>query len=222
MKEKATEMRNLVQQLRRYLELGVERVELSAGPPFVKVIFSVQGLLRLAEGREQVANLLATCFVRRRVFWIDIRREDPKWVVKSLVEVESDLDQRMAELATSRDLALTELTKAVREWGTATSHVRKALERELREINDEKATTPGYDTAGMDRRTVVGEALVSLRQRVYPWVYTLASFLPEDDETRQHVQRNLFSGLDEVPAEITHGSIPEFVGTPPVNPQRRD
>ena len=203
-------MRDLTKPLRRYLGVAVRDVKLKAEPPFAEVTLSVDGLLSLIRDRASVASLIDDCFVRRRVFWQDVRGENPEAVRQSLAEVEFALAERTSHLVSSNDIAVTELAKFSRAWGSATALVRKDLETSLRDIADEKESTPGYDSAGDDRRTVVGEALVGLRQRVYPLVYALISFLPDDDPVKADAEPKLMSGLDFVRADIVEGSIPEL------------
>ena len=204
-------MRNLIKSLTRLLNVAVKDIGLTAEPPFVTVTFSIAELRSLIQEPQCISEVLAKCFVRRRVFWEDIRKESIEGVVKSLVEVESELDWWTTKLAASSDLSVVALTKFVRSWSTATSLVRKELGDRLRDIDDEKSSVPGYDSANEDRHTEVHNALVALRRRVYPLVSALVAFLPDDDPTKDDAQSRLDSGLSLVPdAAIQRGCIPVF------------
>ena len=196
--------------LRLLKDASVVKIEVSAGPPFVKLIFDKAELSALLQGQSQVSEVVARCFVRRRVFWEDIRKENREAVVESLAAVESQLDEWSANLSSATDASAVALAKCVRAWATGASLVRRELVDRLRDIDEEKSSTPGYDWANEDRHAAVHSALVSLRQRIYPLVTLLIGFLGDDDPTKSEAQRYLDIGLNLVPdAAIQRACIPD-------------
>ena len=123
----------------------------------------------------------------------------PEGVKKSLAEVESGLDDQAIALASNTDASVVALAKCVRAWTTATSLVHKQLVDSLRDIDEEKALTLGYDSADDDRRAAVRDALKALRRRIYPLVSLLVAFLDDDDPTKNEAQQCLDSGLNVIP-----------------------
>jgi hypothetical protein len=196
--------------LRLLKDTSVSKIEVSASPPFAKLTFDKADLSALLQGQSQISEVVARCFVRRRVFWEDIRKEDKEAVVKSLAEVESQLDDWSARLSSAADAPAVALAKFVRAWATGASLVRKQLVDRLRDIDEEKSATLGYDWANEDRYEAVNDALVALRQRVYPLVTLLIGFLGDDDPTKAEAQDYLDLGLNLVPdAAIQRGCIPD-------------
>lgn len=130
--------------------------------------------------------------------------------MKSLTEVEGQLDEWSAKLSSGVDASVVALGKFVRAWATGASLVRKDLADRLRDIDDEKASTPGYDWANEDREAAVHDALVALRQRIYPLVTLLIAFMADDDPTKAEAQGFLDRGLNLVPdATLQRGCIPD-------------
>ena len=196
--------------LRLLKDTSVSKIEVSASPPFVKLTFDKAELSALLQGQSQISEVVARCFVRRRVFWEDIRKEDREAVVKSLAEVESQLDEWSARLSSAADASAVALARFVRAWATGAFLVRKQLVDRLRDIDEEKSSTPGYDWANEDRDEAVNDALVALRQRVYPLVTLLIGFLGDDDPTKAEAQGYLDRGMNLVPdAAIQRGCIPD-------------
>jgi hypothetical protein len=196
--------------LRLLRDSSVSKIEISAGPPFAKMIFDKAELQALLQGQSRIADLVAQCFVRRRVFWQDIAAEDPTYVLESLEQVESELNQLASQLSASTEQSVLTLARFVRSWATASSLVRKELRDTLSDIAQEKALVLGYDSAGEDRQTALQVALVALRQRVYPLVTILVAFLSDEDPTKGEAQAFLDRGLNLVPdAKIQRESMPE-------------
>lgn len=204
-------MSNPFKSLARLLkDLSVNKIEVSAGPPFAKLIFDKAEFHALLQGQSHISDVVAKCFVRRRVFWEDIRKENREATIKSLEQVEAQLDDLSSKLASNADASVIALAKFVRAWATAASLVRKELADRLRDIDDEKASTLGYDWANEDRESAVYDALISVRQRIYPLVTLLVSILPDDDPTKNEAQSLLDSGLNLMPnAALQRGCIPE-------------
>jgi hypothetical protein len=196
--------------LRLLRDASVSKIEVSASPPLAKLTFDKAELQALLQGQSYISDVVAKCFVLRRVFWEDIRKENREAVVQSLAEVESQLDEWSAKLSSGADASVVALAKFVRAWATGASLVRKQLRDRLRDIDDEKSTTPGYDWANEDRDAAVHDALLALRQRIYPLVTLLIAFLGDDDPTKAEAQDFLDSGLNLVPdAAIQRGCIPD-------------
>ena len=121
------------------------------------------------------------------------------------------MDDWSSRLASSTVGSVTALTKFVRAWANGASLVRKELNDRLREIDEEKATTLGYDWANEDRSQAIHDALVSLRKQIYPLVSALVAFLLDDDPTKAQAQDLLDRGLNLIPdAALQRGCIPEF------------
>jgi hypothetical protein len=189
---------------------SVSKIEISASPPFAKLTFDKAELQALLQGQAHISEAVAKCFVRRRVFWEDFRKEKSEAVMKSLEKVEFQLDEWSAKLSSGTDASVIALAKFVRAWATGTSLVRKQLFDRLRDIDEEKSSTPGYDWANEDREGALHNALVSLRQRVYPLVTLLIAFLSDDDPTKADAQSFLDQGLNLVPdAAFQRGCIPD-------------
>ena len=196
--------------LRLLKDSSVNKIEVSASPPFAKLVFDKTELQALLQGRSHISDVVAKCFVRRRVFWEDIRKERREAVAKSLEQVEAQLDELSSKLTSNTDASVLALAKFVRAWATAASLVRKGLNDRLRDIDEEKASTPGYDWANEDRESAVHDALVSVRQRIYPLVTLLVSFLTDDDPTKSEAQSLLDSGLNLIPdAALQRACMPE-------------
>ena len=131
-------------------------------------------------------------------------------MIRSSQEVEVQLDKFSSKLSSSKGSSVIALAKFVRAWATAANLVRKELNDRLRDIDDEKASILGYDSANEDRHDAMHDALVSLRQRIYPVVTILACFLTENDPTKHEAQSLLDAGLNLVPdAALQRGCIPE-------------
>jgi hypothetical protein len=204
-------MSNPLKSLLRLLkDAAVSKIEVSASPPFAKLTFDKAEMQALLQGQSHVSEVVARCFVRRRVFWEDIRKENREAVVQSLTEVEAHLDDWSAKLSSSADASPVALAKFVRAWASGASLVRKELVDRLRDIDEEKSSTPGYDWASEDRDAAVHDALVALRQRIYPLVTLLIAFLGDDDPTKAEAQAFLDRGLNLVPdAAIQRGCMPD-------------
>ena len=69
-------MYNLARSVHQLLEdNSVAKIEVCAVPPFIKLIFDKSELQALIRGKAEISNVIAKYFLRRRVFWIDIRKE---------------------------------------------------------------------------------------------------------------------------------------------------
>lgn len=151
--------------------------------------------------------MVAKAFLRHCVFWLDLSKEDFESSVKSMENVECELDNFSLELKKNSSVAA--LAKFVVSWSTQVSVVRRNLVDRYRDIADEKATVLGYDSAGEDRVEALYDAVVALRQLIYPIVATFIAFLPDDDPTKQQAQLYLDSGLNVVPdAQLQRGCMP--------------
>jgi hypothetical protein len=193
---------------------SVSKIEISAAPPFVKLIFDKAELLAALQGQSQISDLVSKCFVRRRVFWEDVRKEVAAAVESSLQEVEAELNEVTARFATSTDVAMIGIARFVRPWAGATSLVGKKLSDDLRQIREEKASTLGYESAGEDRYEALSDALIGLRQRIYPLLTIIVALLSVDDPTKREAQKYLDSGLSLVPdAALQRGCVPDVAGT---------
>jgi len=203
-------MLNLKKHLIRLLkDPSVTKVEISAAPPFAKITLERAGIEALLRATQYTSNAVAKCFVRRRVFWEDLRKEHHESVVKSLKEVTAQLNDLVDELLAKPNISVA-LTNLIRQWASEADLVHKELRDRLGEIAEEKASTLGYDTANQDRATEVGNALVSLRQRLYPLVSVLIQLLDDDDPTKKKAQKQWDSGLSFLPnAELIRGCIPD-------------
>lgn len=211
-------MSRLRRSVRHLLDIPVEKIELSAAPPFVKIVFTKGEMQTLLQNDLLIAKTVAKYFNRRRVFWMDIRKENANAVVKSLKEVESELNEWPP---TPLGNNMAGLERSVIAWATATSLVRRELGDRLHEIARDKASIPGYDSANEDRFAAMHSALVSLRQQIYPLVGALVDFLEDDnDPTKTEAQRILHTkteaqcildqGLNLIPdAALIRGCIPE-------------
>lgn len=204
-------MSNSFKSLHRLLkDASVSKIEVSASPPFAKLTFDKVELQALLQGQSYISEVVSKCFVRRRIFWEDIRKENREAVVESLTQVESQLDDWSAKLSSGSDASVVALAKFVRAWATGASLVRKQLVDRLRDIDEEKSSTPGYDWANEDRDTAVHDALVALRQRIYPLVTLLIAFLGDDDPSKSEAQELLDLGLNLVPdVALQRGCIPD-------------
>jgi hypothetical protein len=178
---------------------SVNKIEISATPPFVKLIFDKAELQAALQGQSQISDVVSKYFVRRRVFWEDLRKEDPAAVEASLQEVEERLDGVTAQMAASTDALITGIAKFVRAWASSSSKTRKELSDKLREIREEKASTPGYESAGEDRHKALSETLIDLRRRIYPIITMMVALLSVDDPTKSEAQGYLDQGLNLVP-----------------------
>lgn len=190
-------MADLLKRLTKLIgRLSVSKIELSAGPPFVKLIFERSELEGLLASREKVAEFVSHTFIRRSVYWIDIKKEDISEVITSLTRAEAELDTFSKELGKSEDSDNRALRKFVRSVADATHLTRNELEGQAKDIQDQKNYDLGYDSAGEDRVSALGDALLSLRRRSYPTWQMLIDLMPEDDPAKAEAQRLLNTGLD--------------------------
>ena len=106
---------SVIKYLERLLnDSTVTKVELSAGPPFVKLTFDKTVIQAVLQGRQQVSDLIAKCFIRRRVFWQDESAEGREAVCESLQQVEGELNEIVVDFAKSADLTTIGLATFVR------------------------------------------------------------------------------------------------------------
>lgn len=190
---------------------SVSKIELTAMPPFAKIVFDKEELVALLQSQSLVSEAVDVHFVRRQVFWQDIRKENRDDVLKSLTDAESQLDGLKKQLAGSKNASALGLVKFLSGWATACSTTAKTLRRSLKEIEEQKAYEIDYESACDDRQKVLGEALVSLRQTVYPLVEALVAFLPEDDSAKKEAQELLNTGLNLMPnAKLLRGCFPQW------------
>lgn len=206
-------MSNPLKSLIRLLKDGsVRQLELTAAPPFVKLVFDKTEFEAMLRGKEQISAAVADNFVARRVYWVDIKKESEAWVDDSLTQAEAELSQLSKRLSESADETVVALAKFCRAWATETKLVHKTWRDELKRITDEKNADPGgYDSSNSDRADAMHETLVSLRQRIYPMVSVLVAFLDEDDPAKTTAQNLLDAGLNLVPkAVVQRGCVPEI------------
>ncbi len=107
-------MSNPFKSLLRLLKASVSKIEVSASPPFAKFTFDRAELQALLQGQSHISDVVARYFVRRRVFWEDIRKENREAVVESLAAVESQLDEWSARHSSGTDAYVVALVKFVR------------------------------------------------------------------------------------------------------------
>jgi len=203
---------NLVKSLLRLLkDATVSKIELTAAPPFVKLVFDREELQGLLQGHSIIADAVSKHFIRRRVFWEDITKENREYALKSLEEAEAELNELSLKLSEKKEPLVLGLTKFIRSWASACSLTRKNLKQRLDEIDDEKNNVLGYDSAGEDRAEALRDALIELRKTVYPSVTALIGFLADDDLTKQEAQQKLDYGLNLIAdAQLQRESIPEW------------
>ncbi len=203
---------NLFKSLTRLLnDNSVSKIELTATPPFVKLVFDREELVALLKGQAQISEVVSKQFVRRRVFWEDLAKEYYEYVIESLAQAEIGIDSASNQIADSKDPAAQALTKFLRGWAAACGTTLKTLKQRLDDIQSEKDNILGYDTAGEDRRTAVRDSVTLLRRTVYPFVTALISFLPGDDPTKTEAQRLLDQGFSQIGnAQVVRESQPEW------------
>lgn len=192
-------MSDPIKHLKRLLrDASVSKIEISAAPPFVKLVFDTAELEGLLHSQALISDLVARHFIRPSVYWIDLEQEIHSEVDNSLKNAEDGLDQIARELSNKSDPAMIGFGKFVRSWATATALVRGQLAHNIKQIAEEKDSVLGYDSAGEDRRTALRDALIELRQSVYPTVIMLVAFLADDDPTKSKAQELLDKGLNIV------------------------
>jgi len=203
---------NPIKSLHRLLrDNSVSKIEVTATPPFVKLVFDRSELEGLLRAQSQIADALSRLFVRRRVFWEDIGKEAPDYVLDSLTTAETELDGYVASLSSNSNDSVAGLAKFIRAWSAACAGTRKPLKQRLDEIDAEKAQVLGYDWAGEDREHALRDALISLRRTVYPLVAALIAFLPDDDPTKTEAQNLWDRGLNEIAdATLQRAVLPDF------------
>ncbi|WP_267550788.1 hypothetical protein [Rhizobium rhizogenes] len=196
-------MPSVMKMLLRLLDdSSISKIEVTAMPPFVKISFEKNEIEALLSSRALVSDALARLFIRRRVYWWDLSKENPTWVVESLVAAETELDGLAKELSSKLDPEIRGLAKFIRSWATASHLVSKTLIDQLKDIDDEKASVLGYDSAGEDRQEALNETLIDLRRRIYPTIQMLVAFLDDDDPTKIEAQTCIDKGLNTV-ANVT-------------------
>jgi hypothetical protein len=189
---------------------SVNKIELTATPPFIKLIFDRSELEALLRSQSQIADVLSRHFVRQRVFWQDIGKENRDYVLTSLELAETELDRYAEGAGHGNDSAIA-LGKFARAWAAACATTRKQLKENLDDIDAEKAQILGYDSAGEDRCEALREALVSLRRTVYPLIAALIALLPEDESAKAQAQAKWDEGMDHIQdASIQRSVLPDF------------
>ena len=195
--------------LRLSKDFSLSDVEISAASPFVKITLKRVEIDPLLRANQYTSNVVAKCFVRRRVFWEDLSKEHHEYVVKSLAAVTKELNDLSDKLLSEPNSSVA-LSNLIRDWATGTVLVHKELRERLGEIAEEKASTPGYDSANEDRATELSHTLVSLRQRIYPLVSVLIQLLDDDDPTKGEAQKLWDNGLNStLDAKLIRGCIPD-------------
>ncbi len=202
---------NLLRSLHRLLrDNSVSKIELTATPPFIKLIFDRSELETLLLSQSQLADVLSKHFIRQRVFWEDIAKEQRDYVLASLATAETALDGYAAASESGSDTA-TGLRKFVRAWAAACATTRKQLKERLDEIDAEKAQVLGYDSAGEDRREALHDALIALRRTVFPLIAALIALLPDDEPTKAQAQAKWDEAMNQVrDASIQRSILPDF------------
>jgi hypothetical protein len=198
--------------LRLLKDTTVSKIELTATPPFVKLVFDKEELLGLFRGQALVSDAISKHFVRRRVFWEGIPEQNREYVLESLEEAEAGLDGLSLMLSEGTEPSAVGLTKFLRSWASTCALARKSLKKRLDEIeNEEKNHTLDHDSAEKNRTKAYRDALVALRRTVYPLVTALVGFLPDNDPTKQAAQKKLDEGLGVVPGvSLKRESIPDW------------
>ena len=111
----------------------------------------------------------------------DIRNQTSKTVIASLEQATADLDAVSEKLSTRQRVATVTLAKFTRAWAAACSLTHRTLQGDLDLVAADKA---GVDeTARADPTAALHAALVRLRRTIYPLVFALVDFLPDDDPT---------------------------------------
>jgi len=202
---------NPIKSLHRLLrDSSVNKIEITAMPPFIKLTFDRTELEALLRAQSQIADVLSRHFIRQRVFWEAIDKEQPSYVLTSLASAEAALDTYAATAGDGNDSA-TGLRKFARAWAAACATTHKQLKERLGEIDAEKAQVLGYDSAGEDRREALHDALISLRRTIYPLVSALIAFLPDDEPTKAQAQAQWDSALNQIPdASLQRSVLPDF------------
>jgi hypothetical protein len=202
---------NLLRSLHRLLrDNSVSRIELTATPPFIKLTFDRSELESLLRSRSQAADVLSKHFIRQRVFWEDIAKEDRGYVLVSLATAETALDVYAAALESGSDTAIG-LQKFVRAWAAGCATTRKQLKESLDKIDAEKAQIIGYDSAGEDRREALEKALIELRCTIFPLIAALIALLPDDEPTKADAQAKWEEGMNKVrDGSIQRSVLPSF------------
>lgn len=186
-----------------------DKITISAVPPFIKITFDTAHLRALRQAPEQVSEVVAKYFNQRRVFWEDLQKEHHEYVLQSLAEVKEELNTLSGQLSSQTHIPVA-LTRSVRHWATSVTLVHKELRDQLGCIADEKASVPGYDSAGEDRTTVVSKTLISLRQHIYPLIHILIHFLDDNDPTKVAAKTYWEKGLGHIrDASQMLGCIPD-------------
>ena len=192
-------------------DVSITKVELTAAPPFVNMVFETQDIRHLPEAFDTIRDIVTLHFIRRQVMWMDIAKEEPQYVLASLETAEKGLDTQLHKLIEKAGPDVSALATFVRSWATACALARKDLRRTLDDIDAEKAQILGYDSAGEDRDEALRDALVLLRKTVYPLIYALIEVLPKDDGVRQQALAIWKQGLDFIrDADVQRSAIPDW------------
>lgn len=176
--------------------LGASKVVFKFGIPPVEITFEKSELAAMLRSPEIASRAVATCFVKRRLFWENLTAEIIGEVILSLEEVEPLLDGFDRELVGSSDLAAIGYARIVRAWGLQVVETRKELVRRIDEINKEKAGDPYYDSAASDRREAMDQALIALRTRVYPLVHNLLEMVDDTDPVKEKAIDKIDQGAE--------------------------
>lgn len=202
---------NLFRSLHRLLrDNTVSHIELTAAPPFVKLIFDRSELESLLRSQSDVSNVLSQHFIRRRIFWEDFAAETPQYVLDSLRLAAMKLDDCVGAAQDANDAAVG-LRKFARAWAAACVNTRNNLEGRLAEIDAEQAQVLGYDNAGEDTQEALRDALVTLRRTSFPLIAALIAILPDDDPTKKQAQDTWDGAMNQIrDAEIQRSVLPSF------------
>lgn len=205
-------MRDLRKTARRLLaDTELKKVEITATPPFVKLVFERQEFEGILQCQDAIADLISRYFIGHQVFWLDLEKEEIERTKTSLLRAKDSLMTEARSLGSKPDPAMVGLARIVRSWAQATDAAYANLQHKLEDIAAEKASVLGYDSANEDRRHAMKETLIELRQTVYPSVQVLTSFLSDDDPTKAKSQQLIDSGLEHLEsARLVRDIMPDL------------
>lgn len=170
----------------------------------VEVTFERDTLKELFQNQAFVHSLLSDLFLDRRVMWMDFTREKPEWVIKSLEEMVTRIDQAVARISAPAASEDADLSGLLHRWRDACVRARQATQDRLDEMKENNRTAFHQDEF-IDPTDFLPKILVVFRKETLPFVSALLQLLPEDDPYRAEVQKKWYEArrmLDEADKDL--------------------
>lgn len=171
-------------------DLDSRRVDVHLGVAELKGI-SIPAIQALSDQREALETLLSDAFISRRVMWMDLRRERPDYVVKSLKDLAGIMRgaaRQFADTKRKKDVGLASVLLAI------ANEAEVGMKLVCEGIEDERdPANTGMDASAAD---YMNRAIIDVRKAAYPLIELLVTLLPETSPVRIQAASTLQNGYD--------------------------